>query len=289
MTKLFKGLIYRHLLKHWYVKNLFSICFSKQLERIYEMDLLTVEEVAKLLKAHTNTVYKMCRQGRLPSVKIGKKWRIDKQKLVAFMQAEENMPEETGINSLEMDFKPGHTLVLTKNREDIWDYEVSFFKENSQKGYLLYKGCWWQKPEQVRKMFTERGLPVAKLEAGGGFAIDDLTTICKQSGPLAAADAWRSRVHWALKNGYKGMIGCGAPIVAACESEKDFFTFEEALDGFLDGLPVKGMCAYYLEGSQSLNWDSAVKLMNIHGQVVFRTKAMDVVAEISKKYTRLAQ
>ena len=64
---------------------------------------------------------------------------------------------------------------------------------------------------------------------------------------------------------------------------------EEALDGFLDGLPVKGVCAYYLEGSQSLNWDSAVRLMNMHGQVVFRTKAMDVVANISKEYTKVAQ
>lgn len=252
------------------------------------MNLLTVEEVAKLLKTHTNTVYKMCRQGRLPSVKIGKEWRIDKQKLVALMQAGENIPQETG-RAAGMDFKAGHTLVLTETREDVWDYEVSFFNENSRKGYLLYKGCWWQKPEQVRKVFTERGFPVAKLESGGSFAIDDLATICRQSGPLAAADAWRSRAHWALKNGYKGMIGCGAPVITACESEKDFFTFEEALDGFLDGLPVKGMCAYFLEGSQSLNWDAAVRLMNLHGQVVFRTKTMGVVAEISKKHAELDQ
>jgi len=251
------------------------------------LDLLTVEEAAKLLKAHTNTVYKMCRQGRLPSVKMGREWRIDKEKLAASMKAGEHIQREAGDNATGIDFKPGHTLVLTETKEDVWDYEVNFFSENSRKGYLLYKGCWWQKPEQVRKVFAEKGFPVAKLEAAGDLAVDDLAAICKQSGPLAAADAWRSRAHWALKNGYKGMIGCGAPVIAACESEKDFFTFEEALDGFLDGLPVKGMCVYFLEGGQSLDWDASVRLMNLHGQVLFRTKTMDVVAEISKGYAEL--
>lgn len=253
------------------------------------MDLLTVEEVAKLIKAHTNTVYKMCRQGRLPSLKMGKEWRIDKQKLLEFMEVGAHIPQEAGDDTPGTDFKPGHTLVLTKAREDVWDYEVSFFKENSGKGYLLYMGCWWQKPEQVRMVFAEKGFPIDKLEAGGGFVIDDLASICKQLGPLAAADAWRSKAHWALKKGFKGMMGCGAPIIAACESQKDFFTFEEALDGFLDGLPVKGICAYCLEGSQSLNWDAAVRLMSLHGQVVFKTKTMGVVAEISKGRAGFAQ
>lgn len=245
------------------------------------MDLLTVEEVAKLLKAHTNTVYKMCRQGRLPSVKMGKEWRIDKQKLMESMMEGPHPSQESGDDKKTMqDFKPGHTLVLTKDREDVWDYEVDFLKKNSGKGYLLYKGCWWQKPEQVRKRFTEKGFDIHKLESNGQLIIDDLDEICKQSGPLSAADAWRSKAHWAVRNGFKGMIGCGSPILSENKSQKDFFTFEEALDGFLDGLPVQGICSYFLEGRESLDWESVIRLMKHHGQVVFRGKKVRVLAEI---------
>ena len=40
------------------------------------MDYLTIQEVSAILKVHSNTVYKMCRQGVLPAVKIGKEWRF---------------------------------------------------------------------------------------------------------------------------------------------------------------------------------------------------------------------
>ena len=247
------------------------------------MDFLTIEEVAKILKAHTNTVYKMCRKRQLPSVKIGKEWRIDREKLAEFMKAGTQISPPRNANPADGDFKPGHLLVLLADKEEVWDYEARFFAQSIKKGCLLFKACWWQKPDQVRKIFSQKGVPVAKLEASGDMVIVDLKAICLKSGPVAAADAWRSQVHWALKQGHQGIIGSGSPSLETCSSRGELLTFEEALDGFLDGLPVKGICVYHMEDKASSDWDILVHLMSLHRQVSFRTRDMDVVANIISK------
>lgn len=42
-------------------------------------ELLTVQEAAAFLKATPSTVTKWCREGILPSVKLGKVWRISRR------------------------------------------------------------------------------------------------------------------------------------------------------------------------------------------------------------------
>ncbi len=39
-------------------------------------EVLTVQEVARLLKTTPATVYAWCRAGKLPAFKIGQQWRI---------------------------------------------------------------------------------------------------------------------------------------------------------------------------------------------------------------------
>jgi excisionase family DNA binding protein len=246
------------------------------------MDLLTVDEVAKILRAHTNTVYKLCRTGQLPATKIGKEWRISREKLAEYMQSTvlpvlESLPR--AASSFE-EFRPGHTLILMAEEDDVWDFEGDFFKENADKGYLLFKACWWQSPEQVRNVLAGKGFPVVKYEASGEMILEDLAGICRTSGPLAAADAWRSASHRAVERGYKGLIGCGSPSLDSCCSQGDLLIFEEALDGFLDGLPVQGVCAYHVGNRTSSDWDALIRLMSHHGQVVFRSQGRDVTAKI---------
>ena len=38
--------------------------------------LLTIDEVSRLLRVSRNTAYTMCRDGRLPAIKLGRDWRI---------------------------------------------------------------------------------------------------------------------------------------------------------------------------------------------------------------------
>lgn len=246
------------------------------------MELLTVDEVAKILRAHTNTVYKLCRLGRLPATKIGKEWRISQEKLSEFMQASavpSVEPHRSALTPSE-EFRPRHMLALMAEQQDVWDFEAEFFRENARKGYLLFKACWWQTPEQVRKVLAAKGFPVAKFEASGEMVLADLAGICEGSGPLAAADAWRTASHRALERGFKGLIGCGAPALDSCCSRRDLLVFEEALDGFLDGLPVDGVCAYHVGDKASSDWKVLIRLMSLHGQVLFHSKEMNVAARI---------
>lgn len=50
--------------------------------------LLTAEEVADLLHVERNTVYRWMREGKLPSVKIGRLCRIEEAALEALLSAQ---------------------------------------------------------------------------------------------------------------------------------------------------------------------------------------------------------
>ena len=51
--------------------------------------LLTAEEVAEYFGVSMTTVYRWCREGRIPCLKIGKHWRVRREELVAFAHAQE--------------------------------------------------------------------------------------------------------------------------------------------------------------------------------------------------------
>jgi len=53
--------------------------------------LLSAEEVAEYFGVKTTTVYRWCKEGRIPSLKIGKHWRMRREQLVDFVkEAEES-------------------------------------------------------------------------------------------------------------------------------------------------------------------------------------------------------
>ena len=43
------------------------------------MELITVSQVAEYLRIHPEVIRRWLREKKLPGVKIGKEWRIDKQ------------------------------------------------------------------------------------------------------------------------------------------------------------------------------------------------------------------
>jgi excisionase family DNA binding protein len=46
-----------------------------------ESHVLTVPDVAKYLKVHTSTIYRLIKQWHLPAFKIGKDWRFNKESI----------------------------------------------------------------------------------------------------------------------------------------------------------------------------------------------------------------
>ena len=67
-------------------------------------EVLTVKEICDLLQVHQTTVYKLVRQGRIPSFRIGTDWRFRKDLIESWM-AEKSMSAgqvrkviESGVN-----------------------------------------------------------------------------------------------------------------------------------------------------------------------------------------------
>jgi excisionase family DNA binding protein len=50
-----------------------------------DQDILTVKEISDLLRVHPATVYKLVRQGKIPSFRIGTDWRFRKDAIMQWM------------------------------------------------------------------------------------------------------------------------------------------------------------------------------------------------------------
>jgi len=58
-------------------------------------EVLTVQEVAAMLRTTPATVYAWCRAGKLPAFKIGQQWRVRARALEEMMRRG-NLPEPDG-------------------------------------------------------------------------------------------------------------------------------------------------------------------------------------------------
>ena len=57
-------------------------------------DVLTIEELATYLKISKSTLYKLVREGRIPSQKVGKHWRLGKTPLTNGWQKRNSVIKE---------------------------------------------------------------------------------------------------------------------------------------------------------------------------------------------------
>jgi excisionase family DNA binding protein len=50
-----------------------------------DQDILTVKELSDLLRLHPTTVYKLVRQGKIPSFRVGNEWRFRKDAIMRWL------------------------------------------------------------------------------------------------------------------------------------------------------------------------------------------------------------
>ena len=58
------------------------------------MDLLTIYEVAALLRVEHHTVRKYIKAGKLKAVNYGRRYRVERTEVTAFLQRSETTPRE---------------------------------------------------------------------------------------------------------------------------------------------------------------------------------------------------
>lgn len=67
------------------------------------VELLTIREVCTVLRLGERTVYQLCRDGRLAgAVKVGGKWRVDRDALMEWVKKEGQLAEADGQSGGEL-------------------------------------------------------------------------------------------------------------------------------------------------------------------------------------------
>lgn len=236
------------------------------------MEYLTIQEVARILKAHTNTIYKMCREGSLPCVKIGKEWRIDRYKFSIFMEhGIVKKIERPLLGYVDDALKGGHVLGIFTEMKSIPEFELEFFKAAPKEGRRFLKACWWQHPDDVRQYLAAGDFPVEEMESAGSFLIADLGKVFCSSGPVSAAQVWIDAAKNALKKGFQELIGSGSPHFDCCGTHNALMEFEGALDEGLKGLAVTGVCSYFMDNDVSDGFARFVDLAKTHNRFFIKT------------------
>ena len=129
------------------------------------MELLSAEDVAELMGVKETTVWRWCREGRLPCLKVGKHWRVRREALEDFLRRSERPATLTGQLSSFLRV-PDNVLAIAQNIDILHRLDAAFFRVGEARGGLLVKfyGGEAQSEEELRAEFEENGLEVGRLE-----------------------------------------------------------------------------------------------------------------------------
>jgi excisionase family DNA binding protein len=132
--------------------------------------LLGTEEVAEYLGVGPVTVYRWCREGSLPCVKIGRRWRIRREALEEFVRKSERSETLTGRLRAFIEV-PDNVLAITQDREMMTRLDAAFFRVWEARGGTLVKYQLEDERmpslEEVRTEMADAGLEVDRLEDEG--------------------------------------------------------------------------------------------------------------------------
>src|ERR687894_700282 len=101
-------------------------------------DLLGTDDVAAYLGVGSVTVWRWCRDGSLPCLKIGREWRIRREALESFLQRSER--SQTLVGRLRAFLEvPDNVLAITQDREMMHRLDAAFFQVGEAQGGRLIK------------------------------------------------------------------------------------------------------------------------------------------------------
>lgn len=132
-------------------------------------DLLDVGGVAEYLGVGTVTVYRWCREGRLPCLKVGKSWRIRREALEDFLSRGER-PSTLAGQLRSYLAVPDSVIAIAENTELLHQLDAAFLQVGEARDALLVKfhgGEPTSNQDELRAELTHNGLDVARLERQG--------------------------------------------------------------------------------------------------------------------------
>ena len=136
--------------------------------RTHETELLGAEDVAGMLGVKETTVYKWCKEGKLPCLKVGKRWRIRREALEDFLKGSERRVTLAGqLGSFLRE--PDSVLAIAQNMDILHRLDAAFFRVGESRGGLLVKfyGGEDSPPEELIADFEGNGLEASRLRQEG--------------------------------------------------------------------------------------------------------------------------
>jgi excisionase family DNA binding protein len=153
-------------------------------------DILSVEEVAEYLGVGVVTIYRWCREGRLPCLKMGKFWRIRREALEDFLNRRER--PATLVGQLQSFLRvPDNLIGIVQTTDLLHRLDAAFFQVGETRGGLLVKfhGGESQASEDELRIILERnGLAVSRLEREERFRF------VEETDPVEGRDAVLERL-----------------------------------------------------------------------------------------------
>ena len=131
-------------------------------------ELLGAEEVGRLVGVKETTVYKWCKDGRLPCLKVGRYWRVRREALEDFLKRSEHPVTLAGqLDSFLRE--PDSVLAIAQNRDILHRLDAAFFRVGESRGALLAKFYAGEgsSEEELLAAFEEYGLEATRLEREG--------------------------------------------------------------------------------------------------------------------------
>src|SRR5215204_6137766 len=167
-----------------------------------ETELLAAVDVAELVGIKESTVWRWCREGRLPCLKVGKHWRVRRGALEDFLERSERSTTLVGQLGSFLQV-PDNVLAIAQNTDILHRLDAAFFQVGEARGGLLVKfyGGENHSEEELRAEFEKNGLEVGRLEREGRFLMrpeeDPLDGREEALGRLVEEKASEGRTVWA--------------------------------------------------------------------------------------------
>src|SRR5919112_2456348 len=136
--------------------------------RSRETELLAATDVAGMIGVKETTVYRWCKQGKLPCLKIGKHWRIRREALEDFLKESER--PRTLAGQLDSFLRvPEYVLAIAQNIDILHRLDATFFRVGEARGGLLVKFYAGEEhsEEELLSDFEGNGLQASRLKREG--------------------------------------------------------------------------------------------------------------------------
>ena len=133
-----------------------------------DKELLAATDVASMIGVKETTVYRWCKEGKLPCLKVGKHWRIRREALEDFLNKSER--PTTLFGRLESFLRePDSVLAIAENRDILHRLDAAFFMVGESRGGLLVKFYSGEESpeEELLADFERNGLQARRLRQEG--------------------------------------------------------------------------------------------------------------------------